>query len=84
MTYSSVQINAPARTTPLISGSMVARRTSESIWITICPPRWISPKIGGFSLSSVPRPRSPLRRLRRPGRPLSATTSGCPLWPATT
>jgi len=26
------------------------------------------PKIGGFSLASVPRPRAPLRRLRRPFR----------------
>jgi len=32
------------------------------------PPRWIMPKIGGFSFASVPRPRAPLRRLRRPLR----------------
>jgi len=27
------------------------------------------PKIGGFSPAKVPRPRQPLSRLRRPGRP---------------
>lgn len=34
----------------------------SSIRITTSPPRSIMPKIGGFSFSSVPRPRTPLRR----------------------
>src|SRR6266446_5924127 len=42
------------------------------------------PKTGGLSLSNVPRPHFPLSRFRRPLRPLFCTTSGCPLWPATT
>src|SRR6266851_7492302 len=42
------------------------------------------PKTGGFSFSKVPRPPFPLSRFRRPLRPLFFTTSGCPLWPATT
>jgi len=32
------------------------------------PPRWIIPKIGGFSLFRVPRPRAPFRRRRQPFR----------------
>lgn len=40
--------------------------------------------MGGLSLSAVPRPLAPLSRLHRPGRPLAATTLGCPLCPATT
>jgi hypothetical protein len=32
------------------------------------PPRSIMPNTGGFSFSSVPRPRAPLNRLRRPVR----------------
>src|SRR3954470_3358824 len=50
---------------------MVRCLTSASIRMTIWPPRWIIPKIGGFSLASVPRPGAPSRRLRRPGRPFS-------------
>ena len=40
-----------------------------SIRMTTSPPRWIIPKIGGFSLASVPRPGAPFSRRRRPGRP---------------
>ena len=36
--------------------------------MTTSPLRCIMPKIGGFSFSSVPRPRSPFSRRRRPGR----------------
>src|SRR3954469_24412533 len=42
------------------------------------------PKIGGFSLSSVPRPGAPFSRRRRPSRPCWMVASGCPLCPATT
>ena len=42
--------------------------TSASIRIMISPVRWIMPKIGGFSLTSVPRPRASFRRRRRPAR----------------
>ena len=37
--------------------------------MTTSPPRWIIPKIGGFSFASVPRPGAPFSRRRRPGRP---------------
>ena len=36
--------------------------------MTTSPLRCIMPKIGGFSFASVPRPRSPFSRRRRPGR----------------
>jgi len=41
----------------------------SSIRIATSPVRWSIPKTGGFSLASVPRPRSPFNRRRRPGRP---------------
>jgi hypothetical protein len=48
---------------------MVCCRTFSSIHNTNSPLRWISPRIGGFSLSKVLRPGAPLRRRRRrPGR----------------
>jgi hypothetical protein len=47
-------------------------------------PRSIIPKTGGLSFAIVPRPDLLLRRRRRPLRPWLFTTSGCPLWPATT
>src|SRR6266571_233588 len=65
-------------------GSIVFCFTLANRWITTCPPRSIIPKTGGFSFSNVPRPALPLRRRRRPFRSLLLTTSGCPLWPATT
>ena len=37
--------------------------------MTTSPVRCIMPKTGGFSFSSVPRPRSPFSRRRRPSRP---------------
>ena len=37
--------------------------------MTTSPLRSIMPKIGGFSFSNVPRPRSPFSQQRRPGRP---------------
>lgn len=47
-------------------------------------PRGIMPKTGGLAFFKVPRPPLPLRRRRRPLRPLFFTTSGCPVWPAIT
>src|SRR3954452_23782821 len=38
------------------------------MWSPTSPPRWISPRIGGFSFSRVPRPRSPFSRRLRPSR----------------
>src|SRR5512135_1718498 len=43
--------------------------------MTISPPRCNIPKIGGFSWASVPRPRSPFRRRRRPARPFFASSA---------
>src|SRR4051812_42925429 len=43
--------------------------TLGSIRRTTWPSRWIKPRIGGFSFSSVPRPQVPLSRRRRPTRP---------------
>ena len=66
--YSSVSTKVPGRIVASIRGRIAVWRTSSSIWMTTWPPRRIMPKIGGFSLASVPRPRAPLRRLRRPFR----------------
>src|SRR5271166_5245366 len=69
MSYSSVQTTLPLAIVRSIKGPIVTCLTSSSIRITTSPPRCNIPKIGGFSLASVPRPRSPFRRRRRPGRP---------------
>jgi hypothetical protein len=42
----------------LIKGLMVTCCTLASIAITTSPPRWIIPKIGGFSFLWVPLPRT--------------------------
>src|SRR6266446_3395594 len=68
----------------LMNGSMVFCFTLAIILITTSPHRSIIPKTGGLSFPNVPRPSFPLRRRRRPLRPLVFTTSGCPVWPATT
>jgi hypothetical protein len=65
-------------------GSMVFGCTWASTWITTGPPRFIIPQTGDLSFSSVPRPPCPLRRRRRPVRPLGCTSAGCPFWPAIT
>src|SRR5215813_4428597 len=44
----------------------------------------LMPKTGGLSFSNVPRPALPWSRRRRPVRSVLLTTSGWPLWPATT
>src|SRR3954463_11299072 len=49
-------------------GLIVFCLTSGSIRRITWPLRWIKPRIGGFSISSVPRPRAPLSRRRRPAR----------------
>src|SRR5262250_2147230 len=69
MSYSSVYTHVPGAIVAWISGLIVRCWTFSSIRMTTSPPRWIIPKIGGFSVASVPRPRLPLSRLRRPHRP---------------
>src|SRR6266545_6367455 len=69
MSYSSVKMHAPNVMVALMNGAMVACWTLASIVMATSPPRCIMPKIGGFSLAKVPRPRAPLRRFRRPSRP---------------
>src|ERR1700691_2040388 len=69
MSYSSVWISAPAATRALMIGSIVTCLTLASIFTATSPPRWMMPRTGGFSFSSVPRPRAPFNRLRRPSRP---------------
>src|SRR4051812_8467925 len=69
MLYSSVSIIVPLTTIASMIGLIVFCFTLGSIRRTTCPSRWIKPKIGGFSFSSVPRPQAPFRRRRRPARP---------------
>src|SRR3954468_2906324 len=69
MLYSSVSIIVPLTTTVVMIGLIVFCFTLGSIRRTTWPSRWIKPRIGGFSFSSVPRPQVPLSRRRRPARP---------------
>src|SRR3712207_6013092 len=66
MSYSSVWMRAPLATAVSMIGRIVFCCTLASMRMTTCPPRWIRPRIGGLSFSSVPRPGAPasLRRLR--------------------
>src|SRR3954452_20431044 len=59
----------PLTTTVVMIGLIVFCFTLGSIRRTTWPSRWIKPRIGGFSFSSVPRPQVPLSRRRRPARP---------------
>ena len=59
-------------------GLIVFCFTLGSIRRTTWPSRWIKPRIGGFSFSSVPRPQAPLSRRRRPARPFFGRPPGCP------
>src|SRR3954468_22582811 len=59
MSYSSVWIRVPLAMVFSMMGWIVACWTLASIWRTTSPPRWIRPKIGGFSFSRVPRPGAP-------------------------
>ena len=52
-----------------ISGLIVTCWTFSNLPMTTSPPRSIMPKIGGFSVARLPRPRLPLSRHRRPERP---------------
>src|SRR3954464_2454775 len=69
MSYSSGTTVLPLAVAALIRGPIVTCLTSSDIRITTSPPRCNIPKIGGFSLASVPRPRSPFRRRLRGRRP---------------
>src|SRR4051794_30557138 len=71
MSYSSVETDVPGVTVRRIDGPMVFCLTSAGIRMAIWPPRWIIPKIGGFSSASVPRPGAPFSHQRRPTRPFS-------------
>src|SRR3954454_18505775 len=69
MSYSSGWISVPGATACVIIGLIVACCTLGSICRITGPPRWISPRTGGFAFSSVPRPGAPESLRRRPGRP---------------
>src|SRR3954467_6060899 len=69
MSYSSVWSSVPGATACVMIGLMVACRTVGNICRLTAPPRWIRPRTGGFSFSSVPRPGAPGSLRRRPGRP---------------
>ena len=69
MSYSSVWMRVPLATAASMIGWIVFCWTLASICSTTCPPRWIRPRIGGLSFSSVPRPGAPASRRRRPRRP---------------
>ena len=47
----------------------IQQRPLDSICTTTSPPRWIIPKMGGFSFANVPRPGLAFKRLERPSRP---------------
>src|SRR3954466_12464051 len=69
MAYSSVWTRLPAATVPVMTGSIVLCRTSDSMCSTTWPPRWIRPRTGGLSFAAVPRPGAPSSLRRRPSRP---------------
>ena len=69
MSYSSVWINVPDATALVMIGLMVACCTLGSMCRITAPPRWISPRTGGFSFSSEPRPGAPESLRRRPDPP---------------
>src|SRR3954454_6216068 len=54
MSSSSVWIRVPLATAALMIGWIVVCCTLASMRSTTCPPRWIRPRIGGLSFSSVP------------------------------
>src|SRR4029453_10564913 len=49
-------MRVPCATTASMIGWIVFCWTLASICSTTCPPRWISPRIGGLSFASRPRP----------------------------
>ena len=70
----------------MMTGLMVACCTLASMRRTTSPLRWIRPRMGGLSFSSVPRPPLPFQRLRhwnlgqlRPARlPACGTVQAAP------
>ena len=87
MLYSSVGTRVPSATAALMIGLIVACCTLASMRSATWPPRWISPRVGSLSFSSVPRPPLPFQRLRhwnlgqlRPARlPACGTVRAAPL-----
>src|SRR3954451_8806122 len=71
MSYSSVWIRVPLATAASMIGWIVFCCTLVSMRSTTCPPRWIRPRIGGLSFSSVPRPGPALL-------PAGGTAQGAP------
>ncbi len=69
MSDSSVITLVPDAIVSVMTGFIVRCLTSGNILMTTSPPRSLISRMGGFSFSSVPRPASPCKRRRRPGRP---------------
>src|SRR3982750_4322301 len=70
MPYSSVWTRVSVATAASMIGWIVICCTLASMCRTTGPPRWIRPRMGGLSFSSVPRPGAPAGRGRGPNRPL--------------
>src|SRR5918994_2036600 len=62
-------MSAPLATVASVIGLIVVCCTLASMCRTTWPPRWIRPRMGGLSFSSVPRPGAPASLRRRPSRP---------------
>src|SRR5271166_3043434 len=62
--------SVPGTTASLIIGLIVACCTLGSICKMTAPPRWLRPRIGGLSFSSVPRPGAACSLRHRAGRPV--------------
>ncbi len=65
-------------TAAVMIGLIVACCTLASMRSTTWPPRWIRPRIGGLSFSSVPRPGAPASLRHRPSRPFWPLASAAP------
>jgi hypothetical protein len=76
--HRSERRRGPLTTIASMIGLIVFCFTLGSMRRTTCPSRWIKPRIGGFSFSSVPRPHAPLSRRRRPARSFFGRPPGCP------
>ena len=74
----SVDTRVPGAMVSWRHGALGWCRTGASRLRTTGPPRGILPTRGGLASVSVPRPRSPLPRCRRPCRPLALTATGGP------
>src|SRR4051812_26674852 len=69
MPYSSGGVRAPLATVAAVIGWIAVRCTVATLCKTTGPPRWIRPRMGGLSFSSVPRPGAPASLRRRPSGP---------------